>query len=232
MLIEDRAKALSLWVSLAVELLGHASHASTCPEPATAFDHDRRTGLSALSTCVPLHALVLVMAHYRSFDDRFDVLAGLSYRVAFRLTGDRHVAEDLAQETLARAFQRWRKIQTYDEAWTVRVTTNLAIGRWRRRSDQDHQIEVGAAADTGLADRLDLIRALQQLPKRQREVVALRYLADLSEAQIADQLGCSRGSVKQHAHRGLASLRQKLDQHVLEPNERPATDATEEESCV
>lgn len=172
------------------------------------------------------------MAHPRSFDDRFDVLAGLSYRVAFRLTGDRHVAEDLAQEALARAFQRWRKIQAYDEAWTVRVTTNLAIGRWRRGGDSEQRVEAGAAADVGLAERLDLIRALRELPKRQREVVTLRYLGDLSEAQVAEQLGCSRGSVKQHAHRGLTSLRQKLDPHVLERAQPAATDTTEEASCV
>lgn len=173
------------------------------------------------------------MAHPRSFDDRFDALAALAYRVAFRLTGDRDLAEDLAQEALARAFQRWRKIEGYDEAWTVRVTTNLVIGRWRRRDDVANRIENGAAADLGVAERLDLIRALRELPRRQREVVALRYLGDLSERQVATQLGCSPGTVKQHAHRGLKALRDRLDGPGLENDTRPGGGApTQEEICV
>ena len=59
-------------------------------------------------------------------------------------------------------------------------------------------------------DRVDLVRALRALPRRQREVVALRYLADRPEAEVADLLGCSAGAVKQHAHRGLAALRARL----------------------
>ena len=173
------------------------------------------------------------MAPIRSFDDRFDVLARLSYRVAFRLSGDREVAEDLAQETLARAFQRWRKIEAYDEAWTVRVTTNLAIGRWRRQGRVEQRVEDGAAADVGVAERVDLVRALRQLPQRQREVVVLRYLGDLSEAKVAEHLGCSRGAVKQHAHRGLRSMRQTLEPHSLdEQRQQRPSDPTEEDSCV
>jgi RNA polymerase sigma factor (sigma-70 family) len=57
---------------------------------------------------------------------------------------------------------------------------------------------------------VDLVRALRALPRRQREVVALRYLADRPEAEVADLLGCSAGAVKQHAHRGLAALRARL----------------------
>lgn len=172
------------------------------------------------------------MAHVQSFDDRFDVLAGLAYRVAYRLTGDRHVSEELAQEALARAYERWRKIAAYDEAWTARVTTNLAIGRWRRRTDVEQRLEAGAAADSGLAERLDLLHALRRLPRRQRAVVVLRYLGDLSEAQVANQLGCSTGAVKQHAHRGLNALRSSIGPPDRGPGPLFRTDETEEKSNV
>ncbi len=150
------------------------------------------------------------MATIPSFDERFRVLADLAYRVAFRLVGDRTVAEDLAQEALARAFPRWSRIAEYDEAWVVRVTTNLAIGRWRRRIPDPGGPTAASAADAGLADRLDLRQALRQLSKRQREVVALRYLGDLSEQATAEALGCSVGTVKQHAHRATTALREAL----------------------
>jgi RNA polymerase sigma factor (sigma-70 family) len=60
------------------------------------------------------------------------------------------------------------------------------------------------------AERVDLARALRRLPRRQREVVVLRYLADWSEADVALALGCSVGTVKSHGHRGLAALRRHL----------------------
>lgn len=59
-------------------------------------------------------------------------------------------------------------------------------------------------------DHVELVAALRSLPRRQREVVALRYLADLPEAEVAALLGCAPGTVKQHAHRGLAALRRSL----------------------
>lgn len=159
------------------------------------------------------------------FEDRFDDLAALSYKVAYRLTGDRGTAEDLCQEALARAYVSWRRVAPYDEAWVARVTTNLAIGRWRR----DRRLVVGApgphlvAAPVDPAVRLELVAALRGLPRRQREVVALRYLADLPEAAVAAALGCRAGTVKQHAHRGLAALRARLG-HL---DDRPPADPEE-----
>lgn len=172
-----------------------------------------------------------------SFEERFDALAAISYKVAYRLVGDRADAEDLAQEALARAYASWRKVSGYDEAWVIRVTTNLAIGRWRKerrtvasadaptlarrgrpedeRPGRRHHVGVTAQAD--VAERLELMAALRALPRRQREVVALRYLADMPEAAVVAALGCAPGTVKQHAHRGLAALRRHLrhsDPHV------------------
>ncbi len=64
---------------------------------------------------------------------------------------------------------------------------------------------------TGVADRVDLQRLLSSLSRRQRDVIALRYLADLPEADVAAELGISVGTVKTHAHRGIEILRQRLD---------------------
>ena len=144
------------------------------------------------------------------FEEAFEDLYGRAYSVAFQLLGRRTEAEDVAQEALARAFVHWRKIRAYAEAWVVRVAGNVAIDTWRRRRHVD---EHRSTDDTpGLAPgpsglRIDLHRALGSLSKRQREVLVLRFLADLPEADVARVLGCSVGSVKQHASRGLATLR-------------------------
>ena len=144
------------------------------------------------------------------FEDGFDHLAVLAHRVAYRILGSSEDAEEIAQETLARAYVRWSRVSGYAEPWVVRVATNLALGRWRKaRSGRIGQVVV--VADGGdAALRIDLVELLWQLPRRQREVVVLRYLADRSEQETADALGCSLGSVKQHAHRGLSALRSSI----------------------
>lgn len=157
------------------------------------------------------------------FGERFDDLSAVAHRVAYRLLGDRGEAEEVTQEALVRAYLRWRRIAPYAEPWVARVATNLALDQHRRRDRQRRHAErTGPAPGTaddpvgGLVSRLDLVEGLRRLPKRQREVVALRYLADVSEAETARLLGCAPGTVKQHAHRGLAALRLDLD-----PNPAP-----------
>lgn len=147
-------------------------------------------------------------------DDELAALAVVAYRVAFRLTGVRADAEDVAQEAVARAVVRWGSVAGYAEAWVARVASNLALGLLRRRARRPIE-SPSHAPDPFLDDRLDLASALRRLPRRQREVVVLRYLADLSERQVADRLGCSTGAVKTHASRGLASLRVHLDVATL-----------------
>ncbi len=149
-----------------------------------------------------------------SFDERFAALHRVAFRAAFTLLGDRAEAQDLAQETLARALVRWRRVEPYAEAWVCRVATNLAIDRTRR----DRRSLLDAAErgwlDPDVAERLDLQRALRALPRRQRDVVVLRYLLDQAEQTVAEALGISVGSVKTHASRGLAALRGSLGQEV------------------
>jgi RNA polymerase sigma-70 factor (sigma-E family) len=148
-----------------------------------------------------------------TFEEAFEDLYVRGYGVAYQLLGRRSEAEDVAQETLARAFVRWRRIRGYAEAWVVRVAGNLAIDAWRRRQRVDtgvgteHRAEPTPGPD---GHRVDLHRALDGLSRRQREVIVLRFLADLPEAEVARALGCSVGSVKQHASRGLATLRKAM----------------------
>lgn len=149
------------------------------------------------------------------FGERFDDLSAVAHRVAYRLLGDRGEAEEVTQEALVRVYLRWSRVAPHAEAWVARVATNLALDQHRRRSRQRrHAAAVGptlvaSAVDpaAGLVSRIELVEGLRRLPRRQREVVALRYLADVSEAETARLLGCAPGTVKQHAHRGLAALR-------------------------
>ena len=94
----------------------------------------------------------------------------------------------------------------------MRVAGNLAIDIWRRRQGSSRRRRGDRGRDRPGPDgqRVDLHRALDTLSRRQREVLVLRFLADLPEADVAKALGCSVGSVKQHASRGLATLRTSM----------------------
>jgi RNA polymerase sigma-70 factor (sigma-E family) len=146
-----------------------------------------------------------------TFDWAFADLYQLAYRVAYRILGDRGDAEDVAQEALARAAVRWARLADRPEGWVSRVASNLAIDRIRRRRrTPPRPIGPFGAVDPHIGERGDLVTALRRLPRRQREVVVLRFLADMSEAQVAREIGCSVGAVKSHSSRGLAALRRTL----------------------
>jgi RNA polymerase sigma factor (sigma-70 family) len=148
-----------------------------------------------------------------NFDERFEPLARIAYRVAYRLLGNRADAEEVAQEALARALSRWSSVAGHDEPWVARVATNLAIGRLRKRrptvafDDATDPRSLGVASDAHALERLGLADALARLPRRQRQVVTLRYLADLPERDVAALMHTSVGSVKKHSHRALHRLR-------------------------
>lgn len=148
-----------------------------------------------------------------SFTDSFAGLYAGAFRAAYRLLGNRQEAEDVAQEACARACVRWNRLtrRGSPSPWVIRVATNLAIDRYRRQQ----RALVGDSFRYGIieavdARRVDLHRALDQLTRRQRDVVVLRYVVDLSEADTAAALGCAPGTVKSHATRGLAALRAAL----------------------
>ena len=141
-------------------------------------------------------------------------------RTAHLITWDAGEAEDLVQECLIRVARRWTRVRRMDQplAYARRVLINLAFdgagGRNRRRHELDPAPAiVDAPAEdllVGLHTRDELLDALAQLTPRQRAVLVLRYFNDLSEAQVADVLGCSPGTVKSNASRGLARLREVL----------------------
>ncbi|HUQ38516.1 MAG TPA: sigma-70 family RNA polymerase sigma factor [Acidimicrobiales bacterium] len=146
-----------------------------------------------------------------AFREAFTALYPSAGRVAFRILGDQQAAEDVAAEALARAYERWPKVSRlpYRDAWVLRVAANLAIDSTRRkrpplRRARPIEIEEDAAVHLTLRD------ALAALSPRQREVVALRYLGDMSEADVAAALGLAAGSVKTHLRRGLENLRRTL----------------------
>ncbi|MDT3441594.1 SigE family RNA polymerase sigma factor [Pseudofrankia sp. BMG5.37] len=141
-------------------------------------------------------------------------------RTAVFLTGDRQAGEDLLQDVLLRAYRRWDDIDE-PESYLRRALVNASTSRlrWRRRAREDlvdwsaeGGLDRGGGVDVARAvgDRQDLLGALRRLPSRQRAVIVLRYFDDLSEAQIAAELGCGQGSVKTHASRGLSRLRELL----------------------
>lgn len=151
-------------------------------------------------------------AHERwtSFDEFVEARSAALWRQAWLLTGDRQLAEDLVQESLARSWSRFERLNQPGhsfEAYVRRVMHNQVTSWWRRGRWREQPSE---ELDTMSADPQsshDLARALAMLSPRQRSVVVLRFYEDLSEQQTANALGISTGAVKQHAHRGLAALR-------------------------
>lgn len=139
-------------------------------------------------------------------------------RLAYLLTGDRELAEDLAQEAfvrVARSLHGLRNANSFH--WYLRRTVvNLANSQLRRRRVERayrKTLVSSAAADVSSGDvatRQAVRDAIAQLPARQRTVVVLRYYQDLTDQQIAAVLGCPVGSVKSALHRSSAILRQHL----------------------
>ncbi len=147
------------------------------------------------------------------FDEAYPGLYRQAYQVAYRLLGSREDAADSAQEACARAFARWHEVRTHPSprAWVARVSGNIAIDLHRRRATARRksrgEVMIGEVVD---GERVDLYRALDALPRRQRQAVLLRYVADLPDAAVASELGCSVGNVQSLAARGLAGLRSTM----------------------
>ncbi len=136
-------------------------------------------------------------------------------RFGYALTGDWALAEDLLQTALARAYPRWSRIQRDDpEAYVRKIMLNTWSSWWRRHwrgEVPSGQLPEAAGPDHySIVDSRQALRAaLAKLPPRQRAVVVLRYHQDLSEAQVADLLGVTVGTVKSQAAKALATLREQ-----------------------
>jgi RNA polymerase sigma-70 factor (sigma-E family) len=134
-------------------------------------------------------------------------------RFAYALTGDRADAEDVVQQALERCWRRWRHVQMEGaEAYVRTAIARLVISRWRRRRLEETplggaDLMVGPGPEETIVLHDVLWREMAGLPPRMRAVVVLRFVEDLSEAQTAEILGCSLGTVKSQASRALARLR-------------------------
>lgn len=136
-------------------------------------------------------------------------------RLAYAIVLDHGGAEDVAQESFAKLWFRWNKVRDDNpEAYLRRIVVTTHVSKRRRRwwgeQPTEHLPDHPLGADTHRVDeRESLRRVLAELSPRQRAVVYLRYAEDLPEDRVADLLGCSVGTVKQHAARGLAALRRR-----------------------
>jgi RNA polymerase sigma-70 factor (sigma-E family) len=139
-------------------------------------------------------------------------------RTAYLLTGDRHAAEDLVQTSLAKLYLSWDKVQRREliDGYVRRIMVNENNSLWRRAWKR-REVSTDTIPDrVGVADRHDhgersaLWDFVQTLPRKQRAVVVLRYYEDLSEAEVADILGISVGTVKSQSSRALAALRERV----------------------
>ena len=134
-------------------------------------------------------------------------------RLVALLVDDVGTAEEIVQDAFVLVHRRWDHVER-PEQYLRKTVVNLSRSRLRRRLVALRHPPVHMA-DAPAADELagepgEVIGALRALPRRQREVLVLRYWAELSEAEIATTLRISTGSVKTHAHRGLAALQQRL----------------------
>lgn len=143
-------------------------------------------------------------------------------RAAYLVCGDHHAAADLVQGALTKAACRWEQLRDGSpEAYVRRIVYRDAISRWRKlRREQSYDVQtpelqqLAGAAARDLAQEwvsgADVRAAVKDLPPRQRAILVLRYYEDLSEAQIADVLEISPGTVKSQAHSALRNLRAAL----------------------
>ncbi len=139
-------------------------------------------------------------------------------RSAYLLCGDRGVAEDLLQQTLLRTAGRWQAARDMPEAYARRVLINLSrdLRRLVRRRPSERPLSEARSAAVDLdhthvvMERDAVIGALRQLPARQREVLVLRFYADLSVAETAEAIDASEGTVKSYTSRALAHMRELL----------------------
>ena len=157
--------------------------------------------------------------------DRFEGLEALLAErgnallaTAALLTGGRVAGEDLLQAALERVMRNWHRVQAVAsgegiEGYLRRTMYHLAVDQWRRRRRRPEvRADAELAGQPDATETLDLrqalVQALAQLPPRQRAVLVLRYWEQLSEAETAEALDCSVGTVKSTASRGLARLRE------------------------
>ena len=171
------------------------------------------------------------------FEEEALALADQVYRVARRLVGSREEAEDLVQETYARAFRSWRSFTpgTNMRAWLFRILTNLNVDRGRRiqrapdtqpLEESDYYLANKLASAGGeevleqdlVVERLSqdsVVKALSEIPPQFRDVVVLVDIGDFTYADAAQILDVPIGTVMSRLHRGRRALKQKLAEDAV-----------------
>jgi RNA polymerase sigma-70 factor (ECF subfamily) len=151
------------------------------------------------------------------FADFVNLRSAALLRTAYLLTGDQGRAEDLLQTAFTKTYLAWDRIRDQNavEAYARRVLATTATSWWRRKWHGEHPTEtlpeLAVVDQAELFDERDRIWSLiLALPAKQRAVLVLRFYEDLSEAQIAETLGLSTGTVKSHCSRALSTLRRQL----------------------
>jgi RNA polymerase sigma-70 factor (sigma-E family) len=143
--------------------------------------------------------------------------AGALRRTAYLLCGDWHLAEDLVQVALIKLYRVWPKVarrgpvDNYARQVLLRCWLDEQRRPWRRRERRDGVVPDRPSAPPEAGISGPLLRALAEVPPKQRAAVVLRYCADLPAAQVADVLRCSEGTVRSQAARGLETLRGVLE---------------------
>jgi RNA polymerase sigma-70 factor (sigma-E family) len=152
------------------------------------------------------------------FRDYVTTRSGSLLRSAYLLTGNRADAEDLVQAALAKTYLAWDRIEDRRalDGYVRRAMINTHISWWRRRRLEEYptdelpdQVVADHASASDLAETLR--RAVDRLPQRMRAAVVLRYFEDMTEAEVADALGVSLGTVKSTVSRAVAKLRIDTD---------------------
>ena len=161
----------------------------------------------------------IAQAHRPTFEEYAVVAWPSLYRHAYLLSGNHADAEDLAQQTLIKAHGAWSRVSGAESPHPT-CAASSPTPSCPRSDPRDADSSCWPARPApepvgppvvGPEDRMALWPHVRALPPRQRAVVVLRYYEQLSEAEIADALGCSRGNVKSTAHRALQNLRTALD---------------------
>jgi RNA polymerase sigma-70 factor (sigma-E family) len=145
------------------------------------------------------------------------------HRTAYLLCGDWHLADDLVQETLAKAFRHWKRVRRADspDAYVRRILINESHRRSRAprdvalRPEEAEPDEARSDPADQVVDRAELLEALLSLPPRQRVTIVLRYLDGLTERETAAALNCSEGTVKSQTSRALRTLNRFLTREEL-----------------
>jgi RNA polymerase sigma-70 factor (sigma-E family) len=173
---------------------------------------------SGCSTGVDVLSMVRAGTDRESFAAVFNAHHRQAVRLAYLLTSDPHQAEDVVAEAFAKVYVRWQRGEVRDVgAYLRRAVANEANSKLRRRYLERREAQRRAGDDRGVrtvddsaADHDQVWQAIQRLPDRQRKAVVLRYYEDLSEAETAEILGCSVGTVKSQVSRGLARMQELL----------------------